>query len=324
MTRVVRLRKPGGIDELEVVDVELSQPGMGEILIRQTAIGVNFLDIYHRTGVYSLPALPAVLGVEGAGSVTAVGPDVTTLKIGDRIAYAGAPVGGYASERLLPVGRAIPLPAAISDETAATALLKGLTAHMLLTRTYVVGRGTTVLMHAAAGGLGSLLTKWATRLGAEVIGTVSSESKAAIARASGADHVIVGRDTDFARDVLRLTNGRGVDVAYDGIGGATLRKTFTCVRRFGTIASIGQPAGPIPPLDVNELGPMRALTLARPSVMAYSSEPESYQRGAADLFAMLQTGVEPTIGRRYPLEQAAQAHADLEAGRTTGSMFLVP
>ncbi len=308
MTRVVRLRKPGGIDELEVVDVELSQPGMGEILIRQTAIGVNFLDIYHRTGVYSLPALPAVLGVEGAGSVTAVGPDVTTLKIGDRIAYAGAPVGG----------------AAISDETAATALLKGLTAHMLLTRTYVVGRGTTVLMHAAAGGLGSLLTKWATRLGAEVIGTVSSESKAAIARASGADHVIVGRDTDFARDVLRLTNGRGVDVAYDGIGGATLRKTFTCVRRFGTIASIGQPAGPIPPLDVNELGPMRALTLARPSVMAYSSEPESYQRGAADLFAMLQTGVEPTIGRRYPLEQAAQAHADLEAGRTTGSMFLVP
>jgi NADPH:quinone reductase len=324
MTRVVRLRKPGGIDELEVVDIAPSIPGAGEILIHQPAIGVNFLDIYHRTGLYPLSALPAVLGVEGAGIVAAVGPDVTILKVGDRIAYAGVPVGAYASERLLPAGRAIPLPAAISDEMAATALLKGLTAHMLLTRTYAVGRGTTLLVHAAAGGLGSLLTKWAKRLGAEVIGTVSSESKAEMARASGVDHVIVGRDSDFARGVLSLTNGRGVDVAYDGIGGTTLRKTFACVRRFGTIASLGQSAGPIPPLNGDELGPVRALTLSRPSVMAYSSEPESYQRGAADLFGMLQAGVAPTIGRRYPLEQAAQAHADLEVGRTTVSVFLVP
>jgi NADPH2:quinone reductase len=324
MTLVVRLKKPGGVDQLEVMEIALPRPGPGEILVRQSAIGLNFLDIYHRTGLYPLTSEPAVLGVEGAGHVAAVGPDVMELQVGDRIAYAGAPIGAYASERLLPAARAILLPAAISDDMAATVLLKGLTAHMLLTLTFTVVPGTTLLVHAAAGGLGSLLTRWAKHLGAIVIGTVSSESKAEMARANGADHIIVGRASDFARDVMRFTDGRGVDFAYDGIGGATLHRTFTCVRRFGTVASLGQPSGPIPAVDVEELGPVRALSLSRPSVMAYASDPECYKRGAAELFELLRGGVAPPIGRRYPLEQAARAHTDLEAGRTTGSLLLVP
>ena len=324
MARMIRMTKPGGTDVLELADVPLPAPGPGEILVRQSAIGINFIDIYHRTGLYPLPSMPAVPGVEGAGVVVAAGPGVAHVKPGDRIAYAGAPVGAYASERLLPAARAIPLPPAITDEVAAAAMVKGLTAHMLLTRVYRVEAGTWVLVHGAAGGLGSLLTAWAKRLGARVIGTVGSGAKADIARANGADHVIIGRDADFGREVAALTEGRGVHVAYDGIGGETLRKTLACVRPFGTVASIGQPAGPIPPIDVEELGPKRSLSLARPSIMAYISDTETYRRAAADVLAVLQDGIAPLIGRSYPLAEAAAAQADLEAGRTTGSLLLVP
>ncbi|HUZ65186.1 MAG TPA: quinone oxidoreductase [Acetobacteraceae bacterium] len=281
MARMIRMTKPGGTDVLELADVPLPAPGPGEILVRQSAIGINFIDIYHRTGLYPLPSMPAVPGVEGAGVVVAAGPGVAHVKPGDRIAYAGAPVGAYASERLLPAARAIPLPPAITDEVAAAAMVKGLTAHMLLTRVYRVEAGTWVLVHGAAGGLGSLLTAWAKRLGARVIGTVGS-------------------------------------------GGETLRKTLACVRPFGTVASIGQPAGPIPPIDVEELGPKRSLSLARPSIMAYISDTETYRRAAADVLAVLQDGIAPLIGRSYPLAEAAAAQADLEAGRTTGSLLLVP
>lgn len=324
MARVVLMKKPGGLDTLEVAEVTTPTPGPGEILIRQTAIGVNFIDIYHRIGLYPLPSLPGVLGVEGVGVVTAIGPAVTGLAVGDRIAYAGAPVGAYASERILPAWKAIPLPPSVSDELAATAMVKGLTAHMLLTRVYPVEAGTSVLVHAAAGGLGSVLVRWAKRRGARVIGSVGSEAKAAIAREAGADHVIVGRDADFAREVAAWTSGRGVDVAYDGIGGTTLLKTLDCVRPFGTVASIGQAGGPIPPLAVDELGPRRSLSLARPSVMLYMREPETYRRAAADVLAALDDGLVPVIGRAYPLVDAAMAQADLEAGRTTGSLYLVP
>jgi NADPH2:quinone reductase len=324
MTRVVRLKAPGGIDQLEVADIAVAKPGAGEILIRQTAIGVNFIDIYQRSGLYPVPALPSVLGVEGVGVVQALGTDVTSLALGDRIAYAGAPVGAYAAERLLPSWRAILLPPTISDELAAAALVKGLTVHMLLARVFPAGPESTVLVHGAAGGLGSLLVKWLKHRRATVIGTVGSASKAALARRNGCDHVIIGRDVDLAREVAALTKGRGVDAACDGIGGTTLAKTFACVRPFGMVASIGSAGGPIPPLEVEELGPRRSLLFARPSVMAYMNEPETYRQAAAEVLATLEAGLVPTIGRAYPLDEAGTAQADLEAGRTTGSLYLVP
>lgn len=323
MAIVIRMKAAGGIDQLEVANVAVADPGPDEIRIRQTAIGVNFIDIYHRSGLYPVPALPAVLGVEGAGVITAVGPGVANLMPGDRICYAGA-VGAYASERLLPVWRAVAVPPDISDTIAATALSRGITAQMLMTRVFLVTKGTVALVHSAAGGLGTLLVKWAKRRGALVIGTVGSPEKAAIARKAGADHVIVGRDADFAHEVAGLTGGQGVDVAYDGVGGTTLLKTFDCVRPFGVVASIGQTAGPIPPISVEELGPRRSIMLARPSVMRYMNDPESYRRAAADVIAMLQAGIVQDVGRDYPLAQAASTHDDLEAGRTTGCLVLIP
>jgi NADPH2:quinone reductase len=262
--------------------------------------------------------------VEGVGVITAVGEGVTSLSIGERIAYAGAPVGAYASERNLPAWRAIRLPPALSDAEVASVFVKGITAHMLLHRIYPVGSGTTVLAHSAAGGLGQLLTRWAAHLGATVIGAVGSEAKAEIARQAGAQHVIVGRDADFAARVAELTQGRGVNVAYDGVGGATLAKTFACVRPFGVVASIGQAAGPIPPVDVLELGPRRSLMLARPSVMAYMNEADAYREAAQAVLAALASGAFKATGKAYSLDDAAQAHADLEAGRTTGALYLKP
>lgn len=323
MANVVRMTEPGGADRLEMAEVALPEPGPAEIRVRQTAIGVNFIDIYHRTGLYPLP-LPAVLGVEGAGVVAAIGPAVSTVAVGDRIAYAGAPVGAYASERLLPAARAIKLPPAIADAVAAAALAKGITAHMLLTRVYPVGRGSSILVLGAAGGVGTLLATWAKRLGAMVIGAVGSEAKADIARAAGADHVVVGRDADLVGAVARLTDGRGVDVAYDGVGGPGLLKTLECVRPFGVVASTGQAGGPIPPIPVEALGPRRALSLARPSVMAYMSDTDAYRAAADAVLAQLEAGLASAAGRRYALADAAHAHADLESGRTTGSVLLIP
>jgi NADPH2:quinone reductase len=323
MAIIVRMKAAGGIDQLEVVDVAVPDPGPDEIRIRQTTIGVNFIDIYHRSGLYPVPSLPAVLGVEGAGIVTAVGPGVTGLKPGARICYGGA-IGAYAHERLLPAWRAVAVPPEISDTVAATALVRGITAQMLTARVFPVTNGTVALVHSAAGGLGTLLVKWAKRRGAVVIGTVGSPAKADAAKQAGADHVIVGRDADFGREVADLTSGQGVDVAYDGVGGTTLLKTFDCVRPFGVVASIGQTAGPTPPISVEELGPRRSITLARPSVMRYMSDPDSYRRAATDVIAMLQAGIAQDVGRDYPLTQAAAAHADLEAGRTTGCLVLIP
>jgi NADPH2:quinone reductase len=323
MTTIIRLKAPGGIEQLERVSVELPPPGPDEIRIRQTAIGVNFLDIYQRMGIYPLTA-NAVPGAEAVGVVAALGADVTSLRIGDRIAYAGAPVGAYASERNLPARRAVKLPDDLADETVASSLLKGITAHMLLTKVYPVGNGTTLLIHSAAGGVGQSLSRWARHLGATVIGTVSSEAKATIAFEAGAHHVIVGRDADFAREVAALTEGRGADLAVDGVGGSTLARTLGCVRPFGVVASIGQAAGPIPPVDVNDLGPRRSILLGRPSVMAYMNNADDYHRSAAAVLAALSAGVLRASGRAYPLADAAVAQSDLEAGRTSGSLYLVP
>jgi NADPH:quinone reductase len=323
ITKVVRVRTPGGVEQFEVADVRLPPPAVGEIRIRQTAIGVNFVDIYQRSGLYPMP--PAnIPGIEGVGVVAAVGADVTSLAVGDRIAYAGAPVGAYAVERNLPAWRGIRLPTTLSDAQVASVFVKGITAHMLLHRVYPVGSGTIMLAHSAAGGLGQLLTRWAVHLGATVIGTVGSEAKEAIARQAGAQHVIVGRDADFGALVAELTDSRGVDVAYDGVGGTTLSKTFACVRPFGVVASVGQSAGAIPPVNVEDLGPRRSLMLARPSVMAYMNVKEDYRSAAEAVVSAVQEGILRSAGKAYRLGEAAQAHADLEKGRSSGSLYLVP
>jgi NADPH:quinone reductase len=323
MADIIRLKAPGGAEQLELAQIELPPPAAGEIRLRQTAVGVNFIDIYQRLGLYALPDAK-IPGVEAVGVISAVGADVKGLKVDDRVAYAGAPVGAYASERNLPAWRAVKLPGSLSDEVVASSFVKGITAHMLLNRTYPVARGTVLLVHSAAGGLGQLLTRWASHLGAIVIGSVGSEAKAEIARRAGAQHVIVGRDADFARIVGELTEKRGVDVAYDGVGGATLAKTLGCVRPFGVVASIGQAAGPIPPVDVGDLGPRRSLSLARPSVMAYLNETEAYHLAAKAVLAGIEDGVLSVAGQSYPLSEAALAHADLEAGMTSGALYLKP
>jgi NADPH:quinone reductase len=323
MADIIRLKAPGGAEQLELTQIDLPAPAAGEIRLRQTAVGVNFIDIYQRMGLYALPDAK-VPGVEAVGVIDAVGADVRGLKVGDRIAYAGAPVGAYASERNLPAWRAVKLPDTLSDEVVASSFVKGITAHMLLNRVYPVGRGTTLLVHSAAGGLGQLLTRWAVHLGATVIGTVGSEAKADIAREAGAQHVIVGRDADFGAEVAKLTDKRGVDAAYDGVGGTTLSKTLACVRPFGVVASIGQAAGPIPPIEVGDLGPRRSLSLSRPSVMAYLNETEAYRLAAEAVLAGIGNGVLKVAGQSYPLSEAARAHADLEAGRTCGALYLKP
>ena len=323
MTNVVRVRTPGGIEQFEIAEIELPPLAADEVRIRQTAIGVNFVDVYQRMGLYPMP--PAnIPGVEGVGVVVAIGSGVTSVKAGDRIAYAGAPVGAYAAERNLPAWRAVKLPDALSDEAVASSFVKAITAHMLLHRVYPVAAGTTLLVHSAAGGLGQLLTRWASLLGATVVAAVGSAAKAEIARQAGARHVIVGRDADFAQAVGDITGKRGVDVAYDGVGGATLARTLACVRPFGVVASIGQTAGPIPPVDVSDLGPRRSISLARPSVMAYMNETEAYRLAAEAVLTGIESGILRVSGQSYPLSEAARAHADLESGRTSGALYLTP
>jgi NADPH2:quinone reductase len=320
MTTVIRIKATGDAGVLERAEAEIGMPGPGEIRIAQTMAGVNFLDIYHRQGLYPLP-LPATLGVEAVGRVTALGSGVRGLELGDRVVYGGI-IGGYASERLLPAWRAVKLPDSISDETAAGGFLKALTVQMLMRRVYRVQAGDWILVQGAAGGVGSLLCQWAKRDGATVIGTVGNAAKADYARAQGADHIIIGRDADFAAEVARITDGRLVHAAYDGIGGTTLQKTFACVRPFGTTVSIGQAAGPIPKIDVSEIGPKRSLIFARPSVMGYSSDPETYRPAVAETIAALAEGITPTIGKSYPLSEAGRAQDDLEHGRNQGSLIL--
>ncbi len=323
-TFAITLTAAGGIDGLRAATPALAAPGDGEVRIRHTAIGVNFVDIYHRTGLYPVGALPAVLGVEGAGVVEAIGPGVTSFTAGARVAYAGLPAGGYALERNIPATRLVAIPDGIDDRTAAAAMLRGVTAHMLLRRVFPVGAETTLLVHAAAGGLGLILTAWARRLGARVIGTAGSPAKADLARTRGADHVILYKEQDFAEEVLRLTGGRGVDAAFDGIGGQTLLRTLDAVRPFGTVASIGQACGTLPEIPLAALGPRRSLALSRPSVFAYANDVAAYRQAASELFAEIARGLPVTIGAELPLAHAAEAHALLERGETVGSLLLIP
>lgn len=320
--RIILLQAPGGVAQFRIEDQRSDPPGNGEITIRHEAIGTNFLDIYHRQGIYPLPSYPAVIGAEAAGIVEAVGSDVTDFKPGDRVAYAGPPVGAYCSTRNIASEKVIRLPDAVSFKTAASSLLKGMTAYMLLEKIYDVREGSTVLIHAAAGGLGSILVRWAKSRNASVIGTVSTSEKASRAASYGADHQIVGREADIVAEVKRLTGGVGVDVAYDGIGGDMLLKTIRSVRPFGTAVTIGQAAGPVPPVAVEELRPGKSL--CHPSIMAWCSDIGRYRDAAQAAIRALETGIVAEIAAEYALADVARAHEEMETGRAAGSILLIP
>lgn len=323
MALSIEITEFGGPEHLRLVDRDPPPPAAGEVRVRHSAIGVNFVDIYHRSGLYPL-ALPFTPGVEGAGVVEAVGEAVDGLAPGDRVAYAGTPLGGYAQVRNLPAARAMKLPGDLADDVAAAGLLRGLTVQLLLSGPRPVAPGSTILVHAAAGGLGQMLIRWAKRLGVTTIGTVGTEDKARIAREAGASAVIVGRDADFSARVLDLTGDKGVDIAYDGVGGDYLRRTFDAVAEFGMVASVGQAGGLPPPVPVTDLT-KRSLMLWRPSVMLYIANDARYRAAAAEVLSLLACGEAPVrMGAEYPLKDAARAHADLEAGRTTGSLLLRP
>lgn len=322
LTAVVRA--PGGPDAIQLETIELGPPGPREVLVRHTAIGVNFLDVYHRSGLYPVP-LPARLGVEAAGVVEAVGDEVSTLKVGDRVGYATAGAGAYAEARLAPADRLLRLPDAISDEVAAAAMLKGMTAEYLIRRTHTVREGETVLFHAAAGGVGLIACQWLAHLGATVIGTVGSEAKAAIARAHGVTHAIDYSREDFVARVRELTGGHGVTVAYDSVGKTTFEKTLDCLAPRGLAVSFGNASGKPPPIDLLTLSAKGALYVTRPALHHYTHTRAELEASAAALFEVIEAGaVKVEARQRYALSKVADAHRALEARATTGSILLVP
>lgn len=318
----IRIHEHGGPEVLRWEEVEVGEPGAGEALLRHTAVGLNFIDTYHRSGLYPVAALPAVVGVEAAGRVEAVGEGVAEVAPGDRVAYA-TPMGAYAEARLIPAERLVKLPAGIEDGTAAAMMLKGLTAQYLLRSTFRVEAGMTVLIHAAAGGVGSILTQWAKALGAEVIGTVGSDEKAERARRLGCDHPIVYTREDFVARVREITGGEGVPVVYDGVGKATFDGSLGCLAPRGLMVSYGNASGAVPPVSILELSRRGSLYLTRPTLATYTAARAELMAAAEDLFAVVTRGdVEIPIGQRYPLAEAARAHRDLEGRRTTGSTLL--
>ncbi len=323
MSKAIVVSATGGPEQLEFKEVPVGDPGPGQIRVRQQAIGVNFVDAYQRSGLYNI-SLPFVAGNEGAGEVVAIGPDVKDIKVGDRIGYQGAP-GAYAEERLMPAARAVVLPPEISAEDAAAVMLKGLTAYYLLHRTFAVGPGTTLLWHAAAGGTGLIACQWAKALGATVIGTVGSDEKAELARQNGCDHVINYAREDFAARTRALTDGKGVDVVYDGNGKDTFEASLDCLKPFGMMVSFGNASGPVAIPDLGILARKGSLFLTRPTAATYFAERKDLLQGAEALFAVLRSGaVKPRIGRRFPLAEAAAAHRAMEGRQTTGSTLLIP
>jgi NADPH2:quinone reductase len=324
MTQAIRVHEHGGPDVLKWETVELGEPGPGQVKIRQTAIGLNYIDVYVRTGLYPQPSLPFVPGMEGAGIVTAIGEGVRDLKVGRHVAYAG-PIGAYAQERLIAADRVVKLPAGISDEIAAAIMLKGMTAQYLLRRTYKVGRETTLIFHAAAGGVGLIACQWAASLGATVIGTVGSAGKALIARAHGCSHVINIREEDLVAKVKDYTKGRGVDVVYDSIGKDTFPASLDCLKPLGMWVSFGQASGPVPPFKITLLSQKGSLFATRPSLGTYTETRKDLVATANDLFDVIAKGkVKIAVNQTYPLAEAGRGHRDLEARLTTGSTLLIP
>ena len=324
MVAAVRIHKIGGPEVLTYEDIELPAPGRGQIRIRQHACGVNFIDTYFRTGLYPAPSMPFVNGSEGAGEVIAVGEGVTNFKIGDRVAYTQAH-NGYAAERLLPADRAVPLPAEISYEQAAGMMLKGMTVQYLLRRTFNVQKGNTVLIHAAAGGVGQIACQWANYLGTTVIGTVGSEEKAKIAHQVGCHHVINYNKEDFVARVKDITKGTLCDVVYDGIGKSTYPASLDCIRPLGMWVSFGNASGAVENFNLGLLSTKGSLFCTRPTLGDYIAKPEDLAVTAKDLFDVVKSGVvKIPVNQRYALKDAAQAQRDLESRKTTGSTILIP
>ncbi len=324
MSKAIRIHETGGPAVMRWEDHDPGTPGPGEVLLRQEAVGLNFIDVYHRTGLYPLPALPAVLGLEGAGVVESVAADVSEFKPGDRVAYAGVPPGAYAQVRCIPAHRLVSLPDSIPTQQAAGMMLRGMTARYLLHGCYPVKAGDRILIHAAAGGVGSIVCQWASYLGAEVIGTVGSAQKAEIARKNGCAHPILYGEVDFAERVKAITDGRGVDVVYDSVGQATFMKSLDCLRPMGTMVTFGQASGAVPPLEIGVLAAKGSLFLTRPSLMTYTAQRVDLLAHARDLFDVVEKGaVDIAIAQTYRLEDSAQAHQDLEGRKTTGSTVLL-
>jgi NADPH:quinone reductase len=322
MVQAIRFAKTGGPEVLEWQQVEVGRPGQGQVRLRHTAVGLNYIDTYQRSGLYQLP-LPSGLGSEAAGVVEEVGPAVSGLRPGDRVAYAGGPLGAYSEARVMPADRLVPVPDGITDQQAAAMMLKGMTAWYLVRRTHAVKSGETILIHAAAGGVGLIVCQWAKHLGATVIGTVGSEEKAALAKANGCGHPINYRREDFVVRVGEITQGRKLPVVYDSVGKDTFYKSLDCIAPLGLMASFGQSSGAIGPVDIGILAAKGSLFLTRPTLNTYTASREDLLSAARELFdVVLQGVVKLRINQTYPLREAAQAHRDLQDRKTTGSTVL--
>ncbi len=323
MPHAIRIHEHGGPEVLRWEEVPLKEPGPGEIRIRQSHVGLNFIDIYHRTGLYPLE-LPTTLGMEAAGVVDAVGEGVDDFAVGDRVAYAAAPPGAYTDVRVIPAHRVVPLPDSISEQAAAAMMLQGMTAEYLIRRTYKVQPGDTVLFHAAAGGVGLIACQWLKQIGATVIGTVGSDAKAEIARAHGCDYPIVYTREDFAARVREITDGAGVPVVYDSVGKATFDGSLDCLAPLGLLVSFGNASGPVPPIESGVLAQKGSLYFTRPTLMTYTAKREDLLASARALFDAVERGLRVEINQTFPLKDAAEAHRALESRRTTGSTVLIP
>lgn len=323
MTKAIRIHANGGPEVLVWEDIPTPEPGPSEVLVKHEAVGLNFIDIYFRTGLYKAPNLPLIIGQEGAGTVVAVGTDVKSLKAGDRVAYAG-PLGGYATERVIPADRVVKLPNGIDFTTAASMMLQGMTAQYLLRRTYAVKAGDTIVVHAAAGGVGLIMCQWAKHLGCTVIGVTSNQQKADLAKANGADHAVVGH-AGLAAEVKRITGGAMVPVVYDSVGKDSFSASIDSLAPLGLMVCYGNASGPVPPLDLGILAAKGSLYITRPSLATYTAKREDLEHVAADLFSVVASGaVKIQVNQTFALKDAAAAHTALEGRKTTGSTVLVP
>jgi len=325
MPNAIRIHAQGGSDVLKYESVDVPAPGAGEVAIRHSAIGLNYIDVYHRSGLYPIAGFPAIPGLEAAGTVTAAGSDVSGLQVGDRVAYASPPMGAYADERVMPARNVVKLPDGIDVETAAAMMLQGMTVQYLIRQTFPVQAGQTVLLHAAAGGVGLIACQWLRHLGVTIIGTVGSEEKAQLAMDHGCDHTILYRTENVAERVRELTDGKGVPVVYDSIGQSTLMASLDSLSPRGMLVSFGSASGPVQAFDVGLLASKGSLYLTRPTLMTYTADPASMQSMARELFDVVESGaVRININQRYALADAAKAHDDLEGRKTTGSSILIP
>jgi NADPH:quinone reductase len=323
--KAIRIHEYGGPEVLKWEDVDVGAPGPGEVRIRHTAIGLNYIDTYQRTGLYPMPGFPTGIGLEAAGVIEEVGDGVSGIAVGQRVAYAGGPPGAYAEARVMPPDRLVPVPDGIDDKTAAAIMLKGLTAWYLARRTHAIAPGETILVHAAAGGVGLILCQWAKKLGATVIGTVGSDDKAELAKANGCDHPIVYTRENFTERVREITDGAGVPVVYDSVGAATWEGSLDCLRPLGLMVSFGNASGKAPAIEPVVLSAKGSLFLTRPTLFHYTASRQDLETATAELFGVVTSGdVKISVNQTYALADAAQAHTDLEGRKTTGSTVLLP